>query len=269
MAQTLAELTSGTRQLALPIRIVSDWHLGHPGSRLTSIAMIEHLLDGVGTLVMAGDGREELVASWRGLADELWGQLEQGCRNRGVEFIALTGNHDPEVSLEGWLTLDEGRILVTHGDMIYETASPWSKELFAKREEVASFLNTQNCRGLMERWQCALEVGKMLRPCCRFSPSLFGYLAYLKLALWPPERLLAIGKVWAGFAREGNCFLNKFAPETETLVCGHFHRPGRFQVGAREVINTGSLMRLSKGLVVDYDGKSLKVRRLNLAKKTS
>lgn len=261
MAHTLAELTSGPRQLPLPIRIVSDWHLGHPGSRIRTLASIEHLLEGVGTLVMAGDGREELVAGWRESADTLWEELLSACRERKVEFVALTGNHDPEVSEEGWLTLLNGRILVTHGDMIYPTASPWSKELFARREQVMSFLKEQTCEGLSDRWLCARHVGVMLRPNLRRAPS---FLGYLKLALWPPERLVEIVKVWSGFAREGERFLEEFAPEAETLICGHFHRPGRFRVGQHEIINTGSLMRLSKGVSVDFDGNDLDINSVRL-----
>ena len=122
----MAELTTGERELPLPIRLVSDWHLGHPGSRVESIAQVEYLLEGVGTFVMVGDGREELVEGWRARADELWNELQEACRSRGIVCVALTGNHDPGVSSEGWLKLFAGRILVTHGDicLLYTSPSP-------------------------------------------------------------------------------------------------------------------------------------------------
>lgn len=234
----------------MPIRLVSDWHLGHPGSRVREILQIEHLLDGVGTLVMVGDGREELVEAWRERADQLWETLQEACRSRKVRFLALTGNHDPSVSQDGWMKLFRGRVLITHGDMIYETASPWSRELFANREAVRQCLTTNTCHSLTDRWQCAQEVGRLLRPRHQMPRHLLGYL---KLALWPPERLLEVGKVWSGFAKETERFTAAFSPESEVVVCGHFHRSGKFQAGERTVWNLGSLMRMSKGLALDID----------------
>lgn len=261
MKTTLVELTTGARELPLPIRFVSDWHLGHPGSQLQSIDQVEHLLAEVGTLVMVGDGREELVNGWRARADELWQNLQALCQERGVEFLALTGNHDPNASEEGWMKLADGRILATHGDMIYDTASPWSKELFANRKAVEDVLASHSCSCLKERWLCAREVGILLRPDAKMAPNFWGYL---KLAFWPPERLLEIGKVWGQFPREGVRFLERFSPETKTLICGHFHRAGRFRHGEREVWNTGSLMKLSKGFVIDFDGAELVSRPIAL-----
>ena len=259
MKTTQAQLTTGKRELPLPLRMVSDWHLGHPGSQIEKISQVSHLLHGVGTLVMVGDGREELVESWREKADSLWDELQRACEERGVVFVALTGNHDPGASPEGWMALDEGRVLVTHGDMVYETSSPWSRELFERRDEVQEVLSTRDCSNLEERWHCAREIGCLLRPNAKMSPN---FLAYLKLALWPPERLVEVGKVWAGFAKEGDRFLNQFAPEVETLVCGHFHRGGQFQVGKRNVLNTGSLMKMCRGFAADYDGEKLSLLRV-------
>ncbi|MBK1834336.1 metallophosphoesterase [Roseibacillus ishigakijimensis] len=252
---TAAELTSGECALPLPVRLVSDWHLGHPGSAVTSRATMEPYLEGAGTLVMVGDGREELVQGWQRNADTLWLELIRLCRERGVTFIALTGNHDPGVSEEGWLKLDNGRILVTHGDMIYPTASPWSKELFKKEEEVERFLARHPARTLQERWQNARTIGRLLRPDARMAPSFFGYL---KLAFWPPRRLLEVVKVWASFPRASAEFLSAHAPEAQELVCGHFHRAGRFRVGERVIWNTGSRMKYCRPWVLDFDGQSLK-----------
>lgn len=255
MKTTLAELTTGERELPLPIRLVSDWHLGHPGSRVESIAQVEYLLEGVGTFVMVGDGREELVEGWRARADELWNELQEACRSRGIVFVALTGNHDPGVSSEGWLKLFAGRILVTHGDMIYETASPWSRELFSNRQAVSDFLAERACQSLNDRWRCAQEVGRLLRPKEKMPCH---FLGYLKLALWPPERLLEVGRVWAGFAKEAGKFAEVFSAESEVVICGHFHRPGEFVVGERRVWNLGSLMKMSKALALDVDEEGIR-----------
>ncbi|MGJ8723974.1 MAG: hypothetical protein ACSHYB_05405 [Roseibacillus sp.] len=241
--------------------MVSDWHLGHPGSQVNSIARVEHLLEGVGTLVMVGDGREELVEGWRNAANRLWKDLEEACERRGILFVALTGNHDPNVSGEGWLKLAGGHILVTHGDMIYDTMSPWSRELFAKREEVHELLKKRESDSLDTRWECAREVGRLLRPSGK-APD--GIVDYLKIALWPPERLTEVVRVWGGFFKEGERFLHRFAPESKILVCGHFHRRGKFVVGERTVWNTGSLMKVSKGLALDFDGESLSAQEIQL-----
>lgn len=245
------------------MRLVSDWHLGHPGSQVHSLAQVEHLLDGAGTLVMVGDGREELVAAWREKADDLWEELQLACQRRGIHFVALTGNHDPSASEEGWIKLFEGRLLVTHGDMIYQESSPWSRELFANRDLVADCVARHSCQTLTERWHCAREVGKLLRPREK-TPTHF--LGYLKLALWPPERLLEIAKVWAGFATEADRFAEAFSKESQVLICGHFHRLGEFQVGERTVWNLGSLMKMSRGLVLDVDEDGIRSQKIRLAR---
>lgn len=258
---TRADFANGPRELPLPVRMVSDWHFGHPGTSIREIAQVDSVLEGAGTLVMVGDGREELVRGWRNEADRLWDELQRTCQAKGVTFLALTGNHDPDASVDGWLKLAGGRILVTHGDMIYDTSSPWSRELFAEREKVRNLLESWECQCLEERWERAREVGRLLRP-DGDAPKRFA--EYLKMALWPPERLLVVVKVWAGFAAEGNRFLDSFAPECQELVCGHFHRPGRFRVGQRTVWNTGSLMKMCKGLAVDFDGESLTSQKIVL-----
>lgn len=259
MKTTLAELTTGPRELPLPVRFVSDWHLGHPGSKVSEIAQVEHLLDGAGTVVMVGDGREELAESWMPESDRLWTELQEACEKRGIVFVPLTGNHDPGVSEDGWLKLLEGRILVTHGDMIYDTTAPWSRELFERREEVTTLLKEHPSESLSDRWQCARKVGRLLRPTEKMPENIAGYL---KIALWPPERLLEVGKVWAGFAHEGARFLDSFAPETEILICGHFHRPGRFFADERMIWNLGSLMKMSRAFAVDFDGREVMGTRI-------
>ncbi|MDP0492384.1 MAG: hypothetical protein Q7Q71_15155 [Verrucomicrobiota bacterium JB023] len=255
MKKVQAELTTGKRELTLPIRMVSDWHLGHPASRLADLSAVGPYLRGAGTLVMVGDGREELVDGWRPRADALWAELQDRCATQGVEFVALTGNHDPDSSEDGWLFLDGRRILVTHGDMVYDTTSPWSRELFKRRTEVLTYLETCPAQTMTDRWQATREIGKILRPEKKMAPNL---LIYAKIALWPPERLLEIGKTWAGFVAESGKFLDRFAPEVNDLVCGHFHRPGQFKVGQRTVWNTGSMMKFSRAMVVEYDGKDLR-----------
>jgi predicted phosphodiesterase len=247
--------------LPLPIRIVSDWHFGHPGSRIQSIAQVEAALEGVGTLVVAGDGREELMADWRERGEALWQELVSACRERGIELVALTGNHDPGISGEGWLKLQDGRVLVTHGDMVYDAASPWSRYFFNNRQHVEDYLRENPATNLHERWRNAVAVGRLLRPCGKASPGFFGNL---KQALWPPERLLEILKVWSGFVKQGDAFLERFSPKTEVMVCGHFHRPGEFRYGQRRVINTGSLMKFCRGAMVDFDGVELSIQQLRL-----
>lgn len=259
----MVEATSGPLELPLPIRIVSDWHLGHPGAAIREIEQIAHELSGVGTLVMAGDGREELMRAWRLQGDKLWTELSERCEAMQIRLVALTGNHDPNVSGEGWLRLDEGRILVTHGDLIYETASPWSRCLFDKREEVESYLASHPADSLFSRWQNAMAVGRILRPSRQQGTSL---LAYASQALWPPQRLVAIVAAFRGFVAECGRFLDRYAPEVEVIICGHFHRGGRFSSGGRRVLNTGSLMKFDRGYAVDFDGESLTLRRIRVRK---
>ncbi|MEM9080808.1 MAG: metallophosphoesterase [Verrucomicrobiota bacterium] len=251
------ELTSGKREVELPLRIVSDWHMGHPASRVGSVERMFILLEGVGTLIMAGDGREELVVGWRQQADEMWDELLRACEERGIEVISLTGNHDPDVSEEGWLLCDEGRIFVTHGDLFYETASPWSCKLFAFREEVTAMVKEARKETLEDRWRLAVRIGRFLRPAKPLSANL---LVQIYKAVWPPDRLLAIRHTWADFPRQACEFVDCYVPGVETVVCGHFHRMGDFRRGGKRVLNLGAMHKFSRAAVVDFDGESLEMK---------
>jgi len=242
-------LTSGPVELPLPLRCVSDWHLGHPGSQIQSISQVSHLLDGVGTFLVVGDGREELVQGWRPQADRLWEELQENCRQRGVKFLALTGNHDPSCSSEGWLEIPSEQMLITHGDMIYPETSPWSRELFNNREEVQRILEKWDAKDLLTRWQQAREIGVCLRPDSSMNPD---FLDYLKLAFWPPRRLLEALKVWGHFPRAGALFLSDFASQCDSLICGHFHRGGCFHRAEKTIWNLGSLMKACSGYSITF-----------------
>lgn len=258
-----AEATSGLVELPLPIRVVSDWHLGHPGSAIRSIKQVAHELAGIGTLVMAGDGREALYRSWRQEGDSLWRDLEKVCELQGIKLVALTGNHDPDASGEGWLKLDGGRIFITHGDVVYDTASPWSRHLCEHREAVTDYLMANPPDTLLQRWQNAISVGRMLRPSQSESRHLFHFV---KRSLWPPSRLWEIGKAWTGFISESGRFLEQYVPEAEVMICGHFHRGGQFLTGGRRILNTGSQMKFCRGYAVDFDGEELVFRRVRIRK---
>ena len=40
----------------------------------------------------------------------------------------LTGNHDPDVSPHHTLDLADGRVFVTHGDILFDSIVPWSRD---------------------------------------------------------------------------------------------------------------------------------------------
>lgn len=257
---TKVELRTGTRELRLPIRFVSDWHMGHPASLVQSLGRIEPLLDNIGTLVMVGDGREEIIPGWEDQADSIWEKFEGLCQSKGVDLVAMPGNHDPDVSGDAWMFLRGRDILVTHGDMIFDETAPWSRELFENEEAVTSYLSQANPKTLEDRWKDTQEVGLHLLP--KATEKKLSFFGAAKRALWPPRRLLGVMETWRKFVDEGDRFLERFSPSTTTLICGHFHRLGKFDAGSRTIYNLGSLMKFDRGGVIDFDGAQLCFRRV-------
>jgi hypothetical protein len=123
--------------MKLPLRIVSDLHLGHRGSRVETAEQLAPLIEGVGTLVSNGDTFQELSSQYREQGRRLFDEWRGMMADRGVEFIALPGNHDPGVGDSHSLDLQDGAVFVSHGDAIFAENAPWKRMVPKLRGEIA------------------------------------------------------------------------------------------------------------------------------------
>src|SRR5476651_1582311 len=75
-------------------------------------------------------------------------QITAGLRREVLEFSGsapipvsfITGNHDPDFSQSHSMEFSDGRIFVTHGDVLFDNIVPWSQDAGVMRTRVIAAL---------------------------------------------------------------------------------------------------------------------------------
>ena len=250
--------------LAPPIRVVSDLHLGHPASRVTDVAALRPILEGAATVIFNGDPCELSYSGWRPEGEALHADLVALCEEVGVRPVFVTGNHDPRISDTGWI--DMGPVFVSHGDMILPTSAPWSWEYIRNKEKVHGILEARNDasphHGLAHRYETLRELHAAMVPEPGPRKRTTGGGKYLLSALWPPERSFTMLQAWTTMVNRAEGFVARYRPESRAFLYGHFHRAGVWKRKGRIHVNTGSFMARMQTLVADFDGEALTVRKV-------
>lgn len=246
--------------MKLPLRIISDLHLGHRVSRITEISQLAPLLDGIGTLVVNGDVWQEISREFRDGSEQMLGELRALCTKRGVDLLLLPGNHDPGTGDPTWLELANGRILVTHGDAFYPDGAPWSRMAPLRKREVEALFANGMPATLRERLLFAREAARLLIP--PVYPRGRSLACRVWEAITPPTRALRMLLVWNDMVRATALFAERYAKKAEIIIAGHFHRSGIWEQGKRLIINTGAFLPPGHPLAADWDGELLTVHRI-------
>ena len=238
------------------VRIISDLHLGHRVSRIDRVETLRPLLAGVETVIFNGDTWQEVSRDLRMKSEEMLGELKAICREEGCEAIFLPGNHDPGWDGKGYVELAGGRIVVTHGDALLRASSPWKREILAGRETVDEIWARHPGAevDVRERLEVAREIALAL-PSEKHTRGRKFWLRALDAVL-PPQRAVEMMKAWVSQGRAGAEFCDRYFPTAEFLLVGHFHWGGKWRVGRRTVINTGSFLSPGRAFWVDFrDGE--------------
>ena len=175
-------------------------------------------------------GSSEKIGLAREEARQLFEELLELARMRGVTVDLLRGNHDPEGGA-GVIWLADREVLVTHGDAIYDDATPWSREIGHYRAEVNAIIEKYKPQNHLAA-ACAdraKEIALVLKviPLPKLPPP-FNFFA---TALWPPSRTLEMLRVWRGMGEAGGEFFGAFGRRGEGLGLWSFSS-GR-DLGAR------------------------------------
>lgn len=263
-----------------PVRILSDLHLGHQVSRIRQVSSLRPLIAGAATVIFNGDTWQELARQFRTRSSEMLAELQELCREEGAEAIFLSGNHDPGWPGPGYVELAAGRIVITHGDALLFDGSPWKREILVGGARVMELWN-QHPRAesdVEERLRLARKIAREL--CSVEHPTGRSLLERTWDAIVPPRRAVKMIEAWLTQASAGATFCDRYFPDAEILVIGHFHREGSWLRDGRRIINTGSFMApgrahwvewnqgwLSRGQVVETSeicrkGEALEVWRL-------
>jgi UDP-2,3-diacylglucosamine pyrophosphatase LpxH len=225
-----------------PVRILSDLHLGHKVSRIEEVSTLRPLIAGAATVVFNGDTWQELARQFSQRSAEMLEELKAICQEEGARPIFLPGNHDPGWTGPGWVELAGGRIVVTHGDALLIGSSPWKREILLNEDHIARLWEQHPDAG--HHLEARLKVaGKIARELCTVEhPTGRSFLARTFDAVIPPSRAVVMIESWLTQASAGGAFCDRYFPQAEMLVIGHFHRVGSWRVGPRQIINTGSFM---------------------------
>lgn len=256
-----------------PVRIISDLHLGHRVSRIERVESLRPLIAGAATVIFNGDTWQELARELKERSRRMLGELKEICCQEGCLPVFLPGNHDPGWPGKGYVELCGGTVVVTHGDALLRDGSPWKREILTGRERVEELwkLRPGAHSDVNERHLLAREIAIALPSSSHPGGRKFWQRAFD--AVSPPQRGIEMVKAWWRQPENGTAFCDRYFPDAEFLLIGHFHRGGSWRCGGRRIINTGSFLNpgrarwveiadgwLSHGLIDESGGSCRKGR---------
>lgn len=235
-----------------PVRILSDLHLGHKVSRIDDVETLRPLIAGAGTVVFNGDTWQALPGPFFDKSKAMFERLRAICAEEGVDAVFLTGNHDPDLPGPGWVELADGRIVITHGDALLHSGSPWKREILTAGTRVDEIWSRypRASHDIDDRIEVARAVAREL--CTVEYPTGRHFLLRAIDAVIPPKRALLMLDAWNSEGASGALFCDRFFPNAEFLILGHFHHHGCWKRGGRVVIDTGSFMNPARARWVEW-----------------
>ncbi len=235
-----------------PVRILSDLHLGHRVSRIASVAALRPLVAGAGTVIFNGDTWQEMPGPFRERSSAMLDELRALCAAEGADTVFLSGNHDPGWPGPGWVALAGGKIIVSHGDTLLFDGSPWKREILVGGERVMELWNRHPGaeHDIERRVRVARDVARDL--CSVEYPGGRHLFQRALDAVLPPRRAVKMLEAWFTQGEAGARFCERYFPEAEVLIIGHFHHQGRWIRGGRLVIDTGSFMNPGRAHWVEW-----------------
>jgi predicted phosphodiesterase len=250
-------------------RVISDLHYGDRASRAHTLAQLKPLADGVDRLVFNGDTLDTRPGPRP--------QHTADCRTALLAFAGenvkvstfLTGNHDPDFSTEHVAVLAGGKVIATHGDIVFDDIVPWGRDAREIRRRIAAALGPLSAaeRGdLAKRFAIWRRVAASIPQRHQSEPHGLKYALWFAAdTVWPPLRVLRILDSWRIHAPRVAGFARQHWPAARFVIIGHTHRPAihRFPDGL-VVINTGSFCPPLGGFAVDLAPGALTVRRVAL-----
>jgi predicted phosphodiesterase len=225
------------------------------------------MLEGVSEVVLNGDTLDTRPGPHPARTASLRAEVTSFLRELGCPVTLLSGNHDADLTPRHHLTLAEGRVFVTHGDLCFPDIVPWSRDAPLIRRRIAAELD-----GVPERLHHDLDhrlavfrrVAGQVPQRHQAEPHRGKYaLRYLVDTVWPPARLLRVLHTWWQAPDLAFALGRQHRPEARLIICGHTHRPGiwRHRDG-RIHVNTGAFCPPLGALCVDLEDGLARVRRV-------
>jgi predicted phosphodiesterase len=250
------------------IRIVSDVHYADRSSRVRSLSQLRPLLEGATSIIFNGDTLDTRPdRNPQRTADRRLEVLDFFA-SAGTPVTFLTGNHDPDLSGQHAVELEAGRILVTHGDVLFDTIVPWAKDAATIRQKVIAALAALPADGgsrLDGRLAAFRSVAATIPQRHQSEPDPLHYA--LRLAddtVWPPQRALSILRAWREAPARAAALARRHRPRARFIVIGHTHIPGVWRTATGiVVINTGSFCRPFGAMAAEITSGRIRIRRID------
>lgn len=249
-----------------PIRILSDLHLAHPASRVQNVWQIEPLIEGARTVVFNGDTAELRLHKARETAKRYIDSLRSLCRDRGVQAVFINGNHDPDLSNLNDLELLGGRVLVTHGDVLFPDVTPWGREAAQLGQNQALAL-AELAGEAPPQWEHLLAAAKeaSLRTGSgngKMPSTMREWVAAVCSETGHPLRTAQVLRAWAIAPGRAARLAARHRPRARWVIMGHTHMPGHWLRDDRVVLNTGAYLPWLGRRVVEVANGEILMRRV-------
>lgn len=250
-----------------PTIIISDLHLGHRASQIRDPEELVPILKEARSVIFNGDTVEMRTPVDRPVGRHMAAVIARLCHSIGCRATFVNGNHDPAVSKIDHLDLMDGRILVTHGDILFLGVAPWSRQALAYRKIHLRALANLGPDALMNfekrllaAKRTSIKLQLMERPVTEHSKA--PKLAVLVQQFWPPHRPFMILHAWLQTPTLAARLCDLFRPNSKYVIVGHTHYPGFWKRGPVTVINTGSYVLRFGALAVLLHGESIEIRKV-------
>jgi predicted phosphodiesterase len=250
-----------------PTIIISDLHLGHRASQIRDPEELVPILKEARSVIFNGDTVEMRTPVDRPVGRHMAAVIARLCHSIGCRATFVNGNHDPSVSKVDHLDLMDGRILVTHGDILFLGVAPWSRQALAYRRIHLRALANLGPDALMNfekrllaAKRTSIKLQLLERPVTEHSKA--PKLAVLVQQFWPPHRPFMILHAWLQTPTLAARLCDLFRPNAKYVIVGHTHYPGLWKRGPVTVINTGSYVLHFGALAVLLHGESIEIRKV-------
>ena len=250
-----------------PTIIISDLHLGHRASQVRNPEELVPILKEARSVIFNGDTVEMRTPVDRPVGRHMAAVIARLCHSIGCRATFVNGNHDPAVSKIDHLDLMDGRILVTHGDILFLGVAPWSRQALAYRKihlRALAHLGPDALMNFEKRLLAAkrtsIKLQLMERPVTEHSKA--PKLSVLVQQFWPPHRPFMILRAWLQTPTLAARLCDLFRPNAKFVIVGHTHYPGVWKRGPFTVINTGSYVLHFGALAVLLEGESIEIRKV-------
>lgn len=254
-----------------PIRIVSDVHYADRSSRVRSLDQLRPLLEGAAAFVFNGDTLDTRPDRNPARTAMRRREVLDFFAGAGTPVTFLTGNHDPDLSRLHAVEFGGGRVLVTHGDVLFDAIVPWAKDAPAIRQKILAALAAIPAGSgsrLEGRLAAFRSVAATIPQRHQSEPDPLRYA--LRLAgdtVWPPQRLLSILRAWREAPGRAAALARGHRPRARFIVIGHTHIPGVWRTASGiVVVNTGSFCRPFGAMAAEVAADSIRVRRVAFAR---